>query len=99
MNLTRLQYKALKNWRRYHTTGYSVGQFVRTVWLGWLALAIFCSLIFFLVFPCFPVCLGLCLGAFFRDIGYYKSSRKIWPVTQQIVEWNRVNEMIESHEK
>ncbi len=103
MKLTRLQYKALKIFWRYHAAGQTVGQILRTCWRQWLLLAMMGVLVFFVFFPGSPtigcLLLGLCIGAFLRDIGYYQVSVRIWPVSQQIIDWKRVAEMIESHEK
>jgi hypothetical protein len=96
MKLTRIQRRSLKAWRRYHTAGYGVREFTRTHWSTWLALAAGCVLTFFLVFPCFPVCLGVILGIVYRDVTYFQASRLVWPVTEQIVDWSRVNELIEN---
>jgi hypothetical protein len=103
MKLTRLQYKALKIYWRYHTAGLSVRQLLRTCWRQWLLLAVLGTLFYVFLVPAFAaagwIYVGLCIGAFLRDIGYYQVSFRIWPVSQQIIDWKRVSELIESHEK
>src|ERR1035437_6962846 len=103
MKLTRLQYKALKIYRRYHTSGFTVRQVLHNCGRQWLLLAVGGAFGYFFVIPAWPAIgwlyLGLCIGAFFRDIGYYQIAFRIWPVTQQLFDWKRVSELIESHEK
>jgi hypothetical protein len=103
MKLTRLQYKALKIYSRYHTSGFTVGQVIRNCWRYWLFLAAGGAFNYFFVMPAWPAVgwlyLGLCMGAFLRDIGYYQVAFRIWPAIQQIFDWKRVAELIESHEK
>jgi hypothetical protein len=102
MKLTRLQYKALKIYWHYHTAGQTVGQIFRTCWRQWLLVAILGAFVFLISIPASPavgyLVMGLCIGAFFRDIGYYQVSLRMWPVSQQIIDWKRVSELIESHE-
>ena len=103
MKLTRLQYKALKIYRRYDTDGLTVGQVLRNCWRQWLLLAAGGAFGYFFVVPACPAVgwlyLGLCVGAVLRDVGYYQVAFRIWPVTRQILDWKRVSELIESHEK
>ncbi len=103
MKLTRLQYKALKIYRRYDTDGFTVGQVLRNCWRQWLLLAAGGAFGYFFVVPAWPAVgwlyLGLCVGAVLRDIGYYQVAFRIWPVTRQILDWKRVSELIESHEE
>jgi hypothetical protein len=43
--------------------------------------------------------IGMCAGAFFRDIGYAMAHTGQWAVFEQIVDWDRVDEILEEHEK
>lgn len=103
MKLTRLQYKALKIYWRYHTAGLNIRQLLRTCWRQWLLLAVMGVLVCLFLVPAVPAAgwlyLGVCIGAFLRDIGYYQVSFRIWPLSQQIIDWKRVSELIASHEK
>ena len=42
---------------------------------------------------------GLCLGAFLRDVGYYQVSRRTWPLTRELIDWKRVQELIDAETK
>ncbi len=103
MKLTRLQYKVLKIYWRYHTAGLGAGQLLRTCWRQWLLLAVMGASAYLFLVPSMAaagsVCVGLCVGAFLRDIGYYQVSLRNWPVSQQIIDWKRVSDLIESHGK
>ena len=103
MKLTRLQYKALKIYRRYDTDGFTVGQVLRICWKQWLLMAALGLFSYFFLVPGFPALgwlyVGICGGAFFRDFGYYQVAFRMWPVTKQILDWKQVSELIESHEK
>jgi hypothetical protein len=76
---------------------------LRRCWPQWLFFAVLSALCFFFLVPCSPesgwLSIGLLLGAFFRDIGYYQVSRRTWPVTDQLIDWKRVSELIEAHGK
>jgi hypothetical protein len=103
MKLTRLQYKALKIYRRYDTEGFTISQVFRICWKQWLllaALGIFCSVCLIPALPALGwLYVGICGGAFLRDVGYYQVAFRMWPVTRQIIDFKRVSELIESHEK
>ncbi len=103
MKLTSLQYKALKIYRRYHTDGFTIGQVFRVCWKQWLLMIAVGWLSFFWIVPGAPafgwLYVGICAGAFLRDFGYYQVSYRVWPATQQIIDWKRVSELIEAQEK
>jgi hypothetical protein len=103
MKLTRLQYKGLKIYRGYETAGFTVGQLLRRCWKQWLLIAAFGLFSFFFLVPAWPALgwlyVGLCGGAFLRDVGYYQVAFRMWPVTRQILDWKRVSDLIESHER
>ena len=54
--------------------------------LGWLLYAF--------VTPTSAACLGLALTAvILRDIGYFRRSVMIWPTLEQVLDWNRVEQL------
>lgn len=103
MKLTRIQYRVLKAWLRCHATGNNFAQLLRRCWPQWLSFAVLSALLFFFLVPFSPesgwLSIGLLLGAFFRDIGYHRASSRTWPVTEQLIDWKRVSELVESHEQ
>ena len=101
MELTPIQYKALKMYVRYHTASFTVGQVLRSSWRPWLILAAMAGFCYLCISPVPMACLGMgiCLGAFFRDIGHYQVAYRIWPVTEEVIDWKRVDEILQAHEK
>jgi hypothetical protein len=103
MKLTRLQYKILKVWLRYHDAGYGLGQWLRTCWKSWLLLSVMGAWAYYFAVPVSPAFgwgyFGLCLGAFLRDIGYYQVAQRNWPVTNKVIDWKLAAELVELHEK
>ena len=101
--LTRHQFKVLRVWLRYHSSGYSIAQWFRNCWKSWLLLGVLGAWSFFCVVPVSAAggygFLGLCIGAFLRDIGYYQVSRRAWPVTDRVIDWKQVQELVDSHNK
>lgn len=104
MKLTKLQFKVLKVWLRLHASGgYGLGQFFRNCWWPWLLLGIMGAWSYFFVVSITPtagwIFLGICLGAFLRDIGYYQQHRRVWPITDRVIDWRQVQELVDSHKK
>ena len=42
---------------------------------------------------------GLVVGALLRDIGYAQRSSKFWPVLMSIIEWRKVEELLDKDEE
>jgi hypothetical protein len=103
MKLTQLQYRALKIYTRYRDAGFGVGQWLRTCWRNWLILVVTGGLVYLFIVPTFAIAgwlsIGMCLGALLRDAGNYQAAVRIWPVSQKIIDWKRVSELVEAHEK
>jgi hypothetical protein len=102
MKLTHFQYEVLKNWQRYHRAGYGLGQWVRSRWKQWLIFSAFGAWSYYFLVVVAPAIgwlyFGLVFGVFFRDISHYRDSRRIWPLTNQVTDWNRVQELVETYE-
>jgi len=103
MKLTKHQFKVLGVWLRYHSSGYDVGQWLRSCWKSWLFLGVMSAWCYFFVVPTSAalgwLLFGLCAGAFLRDIGYYQVSRRTWSVTDRVVDWKQVQELVDTHDK
>ena len=56
-----------------------------------------------LLTPCFEkagwLYIGIAVGAFCRDIGCFIGVVRSWPVYKEIINWQRVSELLESNEK
>ena len=103
MKLTRLQYKALQTYWRYHSVGLTLAKIAQACWRRWLLLVVFGILAYLFFVPRFPAIgwlyVGVFSGALLRDVAYLRISFGFWPVIQQITDWKQVSDLIEAHEK
>jgi len=103
MKLTRHQFKVLRVWLRYHQAGYGVGQWLQSCWKPWLILGALGIWSYYFVVPCSAAVgwsfFGICIGAFLRDIGHYQVGRRFWPVTDRVIDWKQVQELVDSQDK
>jgi hypothetical protein len=100
MTVSRFQYQRLKVYERYHRSNSYLASYLRAAWLPWLLLIV-CGLAFSWLLPStlagFAV--GVCVGSFFRDLRYLQDGTRLWPITRQIFNWQKISELIEAHEK
>ncbi|WP_395748449.1 hypothetical protein [Prosthecobacter sp.] len=103
MKLTRFQLQTLRLRMRMHQTGYSIGLFVRLMWKSWLLLIVLCGGLGVWAWPHAEAASGLFAGmfagAFLRDLGVYRTTRRAWPVVEHVMDWQRVQELLDAHEK
>jgi hypothetical protein len=104
MKLTRLQRKTLQYFHAFRSESPTVGRQLSFNWVAWLPLLVVAVLgCIVLLAPGFEnvgwLWIGLVVGAFFRDIGRYRGIVRVWPVYQEIINWQRVSELLESSEK
>ena len=103
MKLTRLQHKVLLSYRGFHTNGWSIPQVLRISWRQSLILLVWAVAGSWYMTQFSPwvggLIAGLAAGALLRDIGHFQMAFRIWPVSREIINWQRVAELIESHEK
>jgi hypothetical protein len=102
MKLTRMQKTVLQIYWRYHTGGWRLGPVLRVNWWRWLLLAVVAAGGSWFAFRISSwvggLVIGLCAGAFFRDVGQLRNSFRWWPVAEEIINWQRVEELVQSHE-
>ena len=103
MTLTKLQLKSLKLYQSWHTGSPIVAGIVRTSVLPWLLLAMGAAIGVLLILGGWSeagwLLIGMCAGAFLRDIGRFRVLFHVWPVHDEVTDWARVKEMIETHEQ
>lgn len=103
MKLTSLQYRSLKNNWKFHTEGWSAGMILGLMGWRWLVLAILGLVAGFVGWRVHPVVSGLaagiCFGAILRDIGTLRMNGRMWPITDEIIDWPRVEELLQLHER
>ena len=102
MTLTNTQFKSLKLCMRWHRDSLTLGTLVRSCMVSWLALLFAAGLggllIAFGITSVGWFCVGMCAGAFLRDIGRFRILIHVWPVNSEITNWERAEELIQAHE-
>ncbi len=104
MTLTKIQLKLLKNYERYHADSLTVSGIIRTCLLSWLLLLVSAAIGFWAttavgVPAAGWLVVGMCAGAFLRDIGRFQVLFRTWPVLREVISWERVRELIQTHDK
>lgn len=100
MKHTRLQKAVLRLYWCYHTEGWRLGPYLRANALRWLLLLAIAAGAGWVAFHVAPwvaaLYAGMCLGAFLRDVGRLLQSRRLWPLVEDITDWRRVEQLIET---
>jgi len=100
MKPTEFQQTVLQIYWSYHTGGWRLGPFLRVNWWRWLLLMILAVVAGWFVFEFDSsgagIVFGLCAGAFIRDLGRLIQSYRVWPVFEEVTNWQRVEELIQS---
>ena len=104
MKLTKLQKKTLQFFNLFRAEPPTIVGQLRFNWFAWLPLLIIAVLgCVVLLTPGFEnagwLWIGLVVGAFFRDIGRFRGLVRVWPVYKEIINWQRISELLESNEK
>lgn len=101
MKTTRLQKAVLQLYWRYHTEGWRLGPYLRANALRWLLLLVIAVGAGWVAFHVAPwvaaLYVGMCLGAFLRDLGRLLQSRRLWPMVEQITDWQRVEQLVQAN--
>jgi hypothetical protein len=88
---------------RYHKDGWSLAPFLRVNWWRWLLLLVLAGGVAWIAMPFWPwvagLVIGLCAGAFLRDIGRLQVSYRTWPVVEEITNWEKVKELLETYDR
>ncbi len=104
MKLTKLQRKTLEFFHSFRTAPPTIGRQLRFNWFAWLPLLIIAVLgVIVLLTPGLAnagwLWLGLVVGAFLRDIGRFRQLVRVWPIYKEIINWQRVSELLELNKK
>ncbi|MGZ5544280.1 MAG: hypothetical protein ACXWIU_06365 [Limisphaerales bacterium] len=101
MKLTKFQTTVLRLYWCYHVDGWTLGPFLRVNWWRWLLLFLYVVVggwLFSRVSPgAVGLVVGIAAGAFLRDIGHLVKSYRTWPVIHEITDWQRVEQLVQSH--
>jgi len=102
MKLTKIQRKLLKFYAQHRTTPPAVGSVLRSLAVPWLVLALLAGASTWFIWAGWPVVawlfIGVCAGAFLRDIGRIRILFQTWPVTHAALDWQRVQELLSSND-
>ena len=102
MKITRLQKTVLQMYWRYHVGGWALGPVLRTNWWRWLLLVLYAVFGGWFLSQISQLgaglVIGLAVGAFSRDIGRLVQSYRTWPVVHEITDWQRVEQLVQSHD-
>ena len=103
MKLTRIQRKLLRYYAQHSTKPPTVWSVLRAFAVSWLLLAACAAASTWFIWAGWPVVawvlIGLCGGAFLRDIGRIQVFLRTWPVLHAIIDWPRVQELLSSELK
>jgi hypothetical protein len=104
MKLTKIQRKTLQFLLLFFPIKPTIGRQLRFNWFAWLPLLALCAIGCIFAFTSGLSSLGwwvigMAVGAFSRDIGRFRLFVRVWPVYKEIINWQRVTELLESSEK
>jgi hypothetical protein len=100
MQLTKVQRQMLEQYRAYRGNRPGVGFFVRlNLWryllLVGAAVVAFLLLLFLGAGGSACLVLGLVAGALLRDIALFRRFKNTWPVTERVLDWERIDYLLE----
>jgi hypothetical protein len=106
MKVTKNQLRFLKIYQELHRQPPTVFGLLWLGRLGFLALVpgVAVGIWFILMLPPSAAIagyfvIGMCVGAYLRDIGRSIASVRLWPAIEHIVSWQRVDETVRENEK
>jgi hypothetical protein len=102
MKLTKSQLKFLRAWLLFHHSGFTFGHWFRLNWKVLLIIAVLlvCSAFVAAAIPLVGgICFGFYLGTASRDITYFRIARRRWPVVLDVVNWERVQQLVDANDK
>ncbi|MFO0808893.1 MAG: hypothetical protein U0746_09745 [Gemmataceae bacterium] len=103
MTLTKIQLKVLKSYERHHADWLTISGIIRTCLPSWLLLLVGAAVGFWAMAAVgVPeagwLVVGMCVGAFVRDVGRCRVLFRTWPVLREVIRWERVRELIQTHD-
>lgn len=97
MELTHLQHRYLESLLQLRESGIDWGWFARRMARRWLMLTLIAVFAWFAVVPKLPtyglLLTGVCFGSMLRDFAVFRTSRRTWPVVQEIIDWDRAERL------
>jgi hypothetical protein len=103
MKLTKIQLKTLQFYHLFRGETPTIRRWMAFNWFAWLPLLAIGFVGFLLTFVPGTVfgwlVIGMAAGAFFRDVGRARSMERVWPLYLEIINWQRVTELLEKKDK
>jgi hypothetical protein len=103
MKPTKRQMMLLKFYAKYETKPLTLFHIARTFWILWLLLLLPLAAGFWFIWAGWPgygwLFIGVSIGAFLRDVNRILSLSRTWAVIHEIIKWDRVRGLIQSHDK
>src|SRR5438445_13674063 len=102
MKPTKRQLMLLRFYSKYQTQPLTMLGIVRTFWFLWLLLLVPLVAGYWLNGAGYAelgwMFVGMTIGAFLRDVNRILSLSRTWPVLQEIINWQRLGELIKGGE-
>lgn len=104
MQLTKLQAKALTNFRTFRNDAPTFANQMRRAWWFYLMIAVMalgCAAIgYFLEQPWVGgLGIGMALGIYFRDDANVHRFSLLWPALAEVIDWAKLDQLLESANK
>lgn len=104
MKPTKFQLKTLRFVHLFRADVPTIGRLLSFNWAAGLLLLAYALFGFLLTsIPEFgPLgwwAVGMGMGAFLRDIGRYRDTGRVWPLYQEIINWEKVSGLMEANQK
>ncbi len=103
MKLTAAQLNSLRLTLKFRASGYSILAAIRSAWWKFAALAVLAggasAFYWWAGWPLVSVLfLGLLVGAFARDLGWYRAQKRNWPLSERIINWEAAQKLLADNE-
>jgi hypothetical protein len=99
MELTAFQRKTLEGWRRMKPHGLTWAMGLGRLARSWIVLLALVAAVYAVALAggpaLWPVVACFVAGAMLRDLGYIRSARKIWPISLAVIDWTKVDELLQ----
>ena len=102
MKLTLTQRRLLQFYNRHRSTPLSIGTVIRSHAPSWILMAITAVASYGLLkseWPLFAgLYIGICGGAFLRDVSRLRTLFHTWPITRAVLDGDKVEKLLEAGE-
>jgi hypothetical protein len=98
-SLSRLQRRFLTIYCRFHQQGVRFGVLFSSIWKSYLVLFVYVVIALAFLFAVGlhvlgTFLIGLTTGVLLRDFGAIRMTRRIWPVLDSLIDWDRAEQLL-----